>query len=165
MSAVAHSQPAYSADSVGLASAATATDIFTITGSATRTIKVTKVTASGRQTTAGQVLIILLKRSTANAGATTNETEVPHDSNDAAASATVRSYTANPTPGTLVGRVASTEILVPAAATAADGGKVVFDFSDAPVVLRGTGEVLALNLNSVTVTGGSFNCSVMWTEE
>lgn len=169
MATIEREPATYAANAVGIAAAATATDIFTLTGSATRTVKVRKIIATGIQTTAGQVLVIALKRSTANAGATTAQTAVPLDSNDdAAASATARTYTANPTTGTLVGRVMAIRGLVPAAATAADQERFVFDFEGKigkPLTLRGIAEVLAINLNGVTVTGGTFDFSVIWTEE
>src|SRR6266853_6038623 len=58
----------YSSAIVGLLSGALATDILTITGSATKTIKITKIGVSGTQTTLGDVNLLFIKRSTANSG-------------------------------------------------------------------------------------------------
>jgi hypothetical protein len=122
----------------------------------------------GTQTTAGAVNILLVKRSTANtAGTSTTLTAVPLDSLNSAATATVRSYTANPTLGTTVGTIYSEKVLVPTTTTL--GGELIFSTNlgqfNQDVVVRGTSEVLAVNLNSVTVAGGSFNISIIWTEE
>lgn len=96
----------YSAATAAFASAATATDIFIVQGSATKTIRVIAVKVFATQTTAGAGNIFLLKRSTANTGGTTvATTRVPLDSQYPAATATVQHYTANPTVGTLVGNI------------------------------------------------------------
>ena len=157
----------YSAAMIAVASAATATDIFTITGSTGKVIDVIEVEISAVQTTASNILIQLVKRSTANTGGgtPTTATNVPHDSRSAAATATVRSYTANPTLGTAVGTMRAQRALVPAAGTATAEIPVEWTFVDGqPVSLRGATEVLAVNLNGVTVTGGSFNCYIVWKE-
>lgn len=158
----------YSATSLNIATVATPTDVFTITGTATKTVRVTKIVMSGTQTTAGVISVRLIKRSTANTGGTSAAaTAVAHDSNNAAATATVLSYTVNPTPGTAVGDVRSEKYLVPAPATVG-GTALIWDFGDQSgqhVVLRGIAQVLAINLNSVTLTGGSLTFYVEWTEE
>lgn len=157
----------YSASIVGLVPANLATDIFTITGSATKIVRITHIEISATQTTAGNANVVVLKRSTANTGGTsTNPAKVPHDSQNAAASATVAAYTANPTVGTLVGNIRSNKIFVSTATTM--GEEITMDFGVRPsqaVVLRGTAEVLAVNLNGVTLAGGSFDIDIEWSEE
>lgn len=159
----------YSAAVIDAATGLLATDIFTITGSATKTIRVLEIVVSGTRSTAAETDVLVLKRSTANSGGTsTTPTAVPNDSNDAAATATVRSYTANPTTGTLVGVVRSVSIDL--AATNLNSGSSsihVWDFRHVgqPPTLRGTSEVLAVNLNGVTITGSSLDISIEWTEE
>lgn len=162
----------YRAVGLNIASVLTPTDIFTITGSGTKTIKVTKIIVSAQQTTTSLRDVIILKRSTANSGGTsTTMTNVVNDSNDAAATATVRAYTANPTTGTLVGNVDTAKIVVDTAAVGANASSppdwvFIFDGQSAkPLVLRGTGEVVAVNLNSITSAGGLWNFTVEWTEE
>lgn len=160
--------PSYSASSTFTAVSG-ATDIFTITGSATKTIRIRRVTVSGTNTGNTNALIVMLKRSTANTGGTsTNLTEVPHDSNDAAATATALSYTANPTTGTLVGNLYHRLMYLPSLTSSnvrsefemgwgQDGAK--------PIILRGTSEVFAINMNSVAITGTTvMNISIDWTE-
>lgn len=155
----------YSA-SANVAAAASATDIAILPGSATTTVFVTKVIISGIQTTGGLADVLLIKRSTANtAGTSTAMTAIPHDANDAAATAAPLSYTANPTPGTAVGtfRRGYTPI---GAATAVVNPLIVYDFGDKgrPIVLRGIAQGLAINLNGVTLTGGTFDIVFEWFE-
>lgn len=159
-------EPTYSTSIIGLTAASAATDIFTITGSATKTIKVKKISITGTQTTAGANNIVLLKRSTANsAGTATTPAIVPHDSNSAAATAVVRAYTANPTAGALVGNVRATKMLVPTITGAEAPVEFTFGLEETQSLrLRGTGEVLALNLNGQTLLGNSFDIFIEWTE-
>lgn len=157
----------FSACALAFTAANSATDIFTITGSASKTIRVTKIEITASQTTAGSNNVVVLKRSTANsAGTSTTLTNVKHDSNNASATATVRSYTANPTTGTLVGNIRVDKMQI---ATALLTSQVItHDFGNRPsqsIVLRGTGEVLAINLNATTITGNNFNIFIEWTEE
>lgn len=159
----------YSATATGLVSPITPTDIVTITGSATKTIRVLNVEISGTRTAAGTSNVFLLKRSTANSGGTsTTPTAVPHDGQNAAASAVVRAYTVNPTTGTLVANVRVRSVYLSDLTANSYSSPAIWDFGSNPgqaVVLRGTGEVLALNLGAVTVAGNAFNVSLTWTEE
>ena len=158
----------YSATVGGLALAATATDIFTLTGSATKTVRITKVWFNAIETTAAQVAVILLRRSTANTvGTSTAQTATTYDSTNVAATATVLAYTANPTTGTLVGNLFTQRVFVPGAATASDAQGLSLsygDFGQQGIVLRGIAQVFAINLGGVTVVGGSANATIEWTE-
>lgn len=159
----------YSSTITALASAATATDIFTITGSGTKTVRVLRIEISSTQTLASTANILLIKRSAANTGGTsTTPALIPHDSADAAGTATVRAYTANPSAlGAAVGTIRVIRLDIPATGSVGSS-PVVWTFGDLPgksVVLRGTAEVLAVSLNSVTLGGGTFDLSIMWTEE
>jgi len=159
----------YAAASAPFTAAATATDIFTITGSATKTIRVTRIEITGTQTTGLNQNILLLKRSTADtAGTSAAVTAVPQDTNNPAATATVLSYTANPTLGTLVGNIRADKYLIPAPGTLTGNPPLIWTFGDRPeqaLLLRGTAQVLAVNLNGATLAGNSFTISVSWTEE
>jgi hypothetical protein len=157
----------FSAGVAGITVAATPTDVFTITGSATKTIRVTLIAIDGTETTATQRNVLLIKRSSANSGGTsTTLADVSHDSTNAAGTATVRYYTANPTLGTTVGTMRASRLYVGTTTSVSD--EVVWDFGDRPaqaIVLRGTGDVLAVNLGGVTSAGNSFNMYIEWTEE
>jgi hypothetical protein len=172
-------KPTYSAAKVGLVPAATPTDIFTITGSASKIVRVThiEITATTTAATAAAIDVLLLKRSTADTGGTTtgSPTPVPHDSANPAVSATVLAYTANPGAlGTIVGTAIRNSKLVQTLATytATDYPAItplVWDFGNRPgqgIVLRGIADVLAINLNGVSVSAGAlFNISAEWSEE
>jgi hypothetical protein len=162
--------PTYSASFIGAVTAAAATDIFTITGSATKTVRVTGIYLTGTQTTAGVVSFQLVRRSTANtAGTSTTATAVSFDTSDSAATAVVRAYTANPTLGTTVGTLlAFQKAIVPAAFGSSDVRPVFIDLTQTglkAIVLRGTSQVLAINTNGANLTGNSMALTVVWTEE
>lgn len=160
----------YSA-SAQLAPAATATDVFTITGSATKTVRILRVQLTGQATAAANVVIALAKRSAANTGGTSAAiTAVPHDSTDAAATATVLNYSVNPAGlGALVDNPRRQLLALPASSSPAFGATpVVWEFTTRNgkgIVLRGIAQVLAINLLGQTVTGGSMGVDIEWTEE
>lgn len=159
----------YSAATGPFASANTATDFFAIVGSGTKTVNVRRIRLMGTQTTAGIVRVLLNKRSADNTGGTSaNPTKVPWDSADAAATAIVRSYTVNPAAlGTLVGAIDDAKILVPTTTGVLSQPVMEWDFVGMfgrPLTLRGTAEILALNLNSTTITGNSWAIFVEWSE-
>jgi hypothetical protein len=139
--------------------AATPTDIFVVGGSGTKTIRVQKVCFSATQTTAGMMSFFLIKRSSADtAGTSGTVASIPHDSNSAAATASVLQYTANPTLGGTVGTVRRSLVMVPATTTALHDGEFCWDFSlsnyTQGVVLRGTAQQLAVNLGGATLPTG-----------
>ena len=160
----------YSAAILGLAVANTPTDIFTINGSATKTIRVTRIAFTAIQTTAAQRDVVIIKRSAANTGGTSSAvTAVPHDSSNAAGTASVKAYTVNPTGlGATVGNFRTRKVFVGTAAGTQNSDEFIVDFGDRPgqaIVLRGTAETLAINLNAVTSAGNSCDISIEWTEE
>lgn len=159
----------YAAGIASLAPAAAATDVCTITGSATKTIRVTKVYLSFIATTAISVPVSLIRRSAANTGGTSAVlAATTHDTNSPAATASVVSYTANPTAlGALVGTVLEAG-KIPAPLTGGAVQVTVLEFgtaSNQAIVLRGTSQILAVNLNGTTVVGGSLSVAIQWTEE
>lgn len=159
----------YSAAIAGLVVATvTPTDIFTITGSASKVIRVTRVIFSATKTVVGTIDLILLKRSTANSGGTsTTLTNVPHDSTNLAGTATVRAYTVNPVLGVLVGNICTTKHFQSSAALDTESFRIDFGGDrKQPVILRGTDEVFAVNLNmtAVSMLGNSTDIAIEWTE-
>lgn len=163
--------PTYAASVTGLVPAAAATDIFTIYGSASKTIRITRLESSGIASTAGSFVFSLIKRSSVNTlGTSTAVTRVPNDSANVAATATVLAYTASPTVlGTTVGGVRAQRVFMstPTLVTHTPPTVLVWEFGTAGQnqVLRGVGEGLALNLGAATVIGGLMNISVEWLEE
>lgn len=161
------SKATYSAGKLGLVP--TTTDVFTITGSATKIIRVTRVEVSFIQSIYNINEVQLIKRSTANTGGTsTSILAVSHDSTNAAATATVLAYTANPTLGTSLGVVRTVKLYGDATNQPSGENVITWDFGTRPaqaIVLRGTTQVLAVNLNGVSISGASFDISIEWTEE
>jgi hypothetical protein len=158
----------YSAGVTSVSSAALATDIFTITGSATKLIRVLQVLISGYRSVSSAIPIRLDKRSTANTGGTPlTVTSCPHDSNDPSATALVQAYSTNPTTGVLVAVIRSQEMFLNTQATG-QSDVIDWEFGLLPgkaIVLRGTSQVLAVNLGGLTITGGTFDFFITWTEE
>lgn len=144
------------------------TDTFTITGSASKLVRITRISFSGTQSTGAIRDVLIIKRSTANTGGnSTTPNMVPHDSTFPAATATVRNYTTNPSGlGTVVGTIRAQKVFIGATTTLSR--EFCVDWgprnSQAPV-LRGTNEVLAINLNGVSSTGNSLSINIEWTEE
>lgn len=157
----------YGAAIIGLVPAAATTDFFTITGSATKTIVVTKIRIGATTTLGSAKDILLVKRSTANsAGTSTTPTVVPYDSVNVAGTATIRAYTANPTLGTLIGTIQAMKFQISAAGTANQDLELLVGNSFAQgITLRGTAQVLALNGNAVAFGGGaSLDVFIEWIE-
>jgi hypothetical protein len=161
--------------SVGFTLVVAAGDAVTIAGSATKTIKITRIKYSGTSTaaTGAAVDVALIKRSTADtAGTSTAPTPVPLDSNDAAVTAVVTAYTVAPTLGTAVGTIA-VDKYVPtlATATATDfpiPAYVEYMFGNRPshgIVLRGTAQQLCINFSATPLATNSFDFTIEWTEE
>ena len=169
----------YAAASSFTAPAATTTDFWQIYGSGTKTIKVLRVEAAyvGEWNYSGSDKFFLIKRSTANSGGTsTTVTNVPLDSANSAGTATVKIYTDNPSSlGTSVGQVSSGLINntiwngAGSLPISSQSSTTLFDhkLTGQPIVLRGTGEGLCLNFNSVkpTATTPLIAITVTWTEE
>lgn len=154
----------YSAIITSLAIASAATDIFTITGSASKKIKVRYVSISATATSTTVQDFQLVKRSATNTGGTSSTpAAVPHDSGDAAASATVRAYTANPTSlGAIVGSGIRTNRVIIGQTGGGSGvssDQVIIWNSSLPFVkpltLVSASEVLAINFNGGTSTGAT----------
>lgn len=152
-----------------VAPAASATDVAVLTGSGTKTVRVNRVAVTGIATTAVTTPVQLVKRTTANTGGTSADQSGnigKHDSGSGAATATAASYTANPTTGTASGNIRRQYMHFPLAT--APGSQIVWTFgdrNDQALVLRGTAEQLAVNLQAVTVSGGSLIVEFDWTEE
>jgi hypothetical protein len=145
------------------------TDLVTIIGSATTVVKLIRVIFSGTIVTAainGSVSII--KRSTADtAGTSTAPTIIPLDANNAAATAVLAAYTANPTLGTTVGTIWQAKYLYPIAASG-NPTVLTIDFNQMGQIatLRGVVQQLALNLNAVAfASAGSVDYSFVFSEE
>lgn len=159
----------YATGITGLVVPAAATDVFTIFGSSTKTIVVVHFEVTGAVSSKAMADVQLIKRSTANTGGTaTNPAAVPMDSTNAAGTATISAYTANPTLGTSVGIIHANKLLLGVSGTD-QPQSIAFNFDrdgkTQGVYLRGTGEGLCLNLNGGTFSSPSLSIDVAWYEE
>ncbi len=147
----------------------TTTDFINITGSNSKTIRITEIRFSATQTTAGVVAVCLQKRSTLNTGGTPSTLfAVPNDSASAPATAVVTYYASTPVAGVSIGLVRNSKVLVPVpAGTSAQ--EIVWTFGDRPsqaLVLRGAAENVSISLVFAgTLTGATVAASIEWTEE
>lgn len=145
--------------------AATPTDVLTLTGSASKIVRLRKLTLYGLATAVGILDAALIRRSAANTGGTSAaQTAMKLDTVDAAASAVLTQYTANPGAlGTAVGNI--------------DVGKLNFSLAGAitPLVwdwtgvkaptLRGVTDILALNFaGGALPLGVGFSYRISWEE-
>lgn len=159
-------KPTYSASITGSAPVASATDVCSLSGSATKTVKVRRILFSSVPTTAVTEPVAVVKRSTAyTAGAGSAIPQVPYDSSNAAGTVGMAEiWTGNPTVGTLVGVLADIHL-----GFAVATGAVLpytFEFGDLgqPIVLRGVAQQVAVNLSATTYSG-TIGCTFEWTEE
>jgi hypothetical protein len=158
----------YSASITGLVVAAGATDFFSIAGSSTKTIRVTKIEIVGTATAAAVQDIKLIKRAALNDGGTfTTLTNIPHDSSDDVATAVVKAYTVDPTSlGASIGLVRSPKIFLSTAVTQPSTSIILFgDRAAKSIVLRGAAQCLCLNYDGRTNAGNAISLSVEWIEE
>lgn len=171
VSAAMERQPTYSASVTALATATSATDFVTLTGSASATVRLTHAECAGTAATEGVATVQAVVRSTANtSGTSAAMVAQQHDSLDPAATATALSYTANPTLGTSTAILRSGKMLLPLATTSVTTPTgISWDFGredSEAVTLRGIAQVFALNGNGATLAAtASVNCSLTWTEE
>jgi len=149
--------------------AASATDIVTIEGPGSGTIRVSRIIISGTQTTAGHVLFALIRRNGTNSGGTfTNPTQFAHElAVDSAGAANIKAYTANPSGlGGVTAYVRRLYKFIPAATTAGDAPPLVWDFgSCGKEISVGSGALLSLSLEGATVTGGSLAVDIEYYSE
>jgi hypothetical protein len=148
------SSPTYSAATFG-ASAAAATDVATLYGSASKIIRVHQIVVTSNQT----VTVSVVRRSTPDAGGTsTSMTAVSHDSNSAAATAVATVYSANPGAlGTAAGTIDQVQY------TAGQMLTLSYGATDQSLVLRGTSQGIAVNFNGGGAGGGTC-VKFRWTE-
>lgn len=164
----------YGATSVGLVPAASATDVFCLTGSATKVIRVQRLRLSGSAGTLVNVPITVLKRASANTGGTlATTTALPAayalDSTNVAATATLSAWTANPTlVDSAPGILAAATLGLSTTGTTLSGTGVLFDWESRnfmqAVTLRGIAQQMCVNFNAVSVSSGVVNINVAWTE-
>lgn len=150
---------------------ATATDVLVLSGSASKVVRVTKVSIVGTATAASIYDHYVVKRTAANTGGTsTTPTAAVSDSTDPAQSATLRLYTANPSAlGAGVTIEANKTYLSASTTPGAAALPSIYSFgvrNDKAIVLRGTSQSIAINFNGQAVpAGSSLYLAIEWTED
>lgn len=160
-------KPAFRYASIGNTPAATPTDVLTLTGSATKTIRVRRIWVSGLAGTAGLLTPRLVRRAAANTGGTsTAPTPMKMDTADAAATGVLALYTANPTINSTVGTLGARALFLNLATAGKDA--VEWEFPGTyhrGLVLRGALDILAVNFAGAAVpAGGLLDFELEWTE-
>lgn len=152
--------------------AALATDVFTISGSSTKKVIITKIEVSAHASGAGTIDFYLFKRTVLDTNGTLNGTQptvVLHDSTNPYSSATIKLYSANPTLGAGA-MVRGTHYTLPGNSQNAyvpepwieEFGMNGFNQG---IVLNGVNESLAFSLNGQTIPSGfDFYLTIEWIE-
>jgi hypothetical protein len=167
----------YAAAFSGYAAYATPTDLFSLIGSATKTVAVINMSFGIQSTASALQTLDLIRRSAANTGGTaTTLTAALHDSTQAAATAVAKIWTAAPALGASAGILKS---IVAASTTLALGPTLLgtnftnwnapsplsADDFRRPIILRGVAESLNLNYRGAALTAGFVACGfVEWIE-
>lgn len=141
--------------------------LMQIIGSATKTIRITRIACNGILTTAGMVLI-QVQRTTAAASSVSNAvvaTPQKLDTANAAATAVATSYTAA-TLGTGNTLLASARALYAPASALSTGIEFLFgNRNSQSLILRGTSEWAQITVATSSYTGALFDIDVEFTEE
>jgi hypothetical protein len=168
----------YAAGFIGLVPPASATDTICLAGSATKTIKLTQVKLSGTAGTLVTVPITLVRRATVATGGTAASTTANPannisklDTNNATATAVPIAYTAVPTiTDAAPTYLDSASLTLGTTAAATVTNPLLFDYSNVqnllqPVTLRGVAQQVCLNFNTISISSGVLNGTLVWTEE
>lgn len=149
--------------------AATPTDLLLLKGAANRVFKIRRILVSGIATTAGDLPILLIKRTADNtAGTRAAQSAGKADSADASASALQAFlYTVNASSlGASAGTLRARRLFLNLATAAKSQVEFVFGNSwSKPIYLRGASEYLAINANGAALPAGAkLDFEVDWTE-
>lgn len=168
--------PTYSAASVGLVPASSATDILCINASSSKSVSVREIILSGTAGTAITTPVLLYRRVSLDTGGTAATgialpVGVPNISTDPAATAVLTAYTANPTvvdssPSLLVAPAVSFSVTTGTnSSTIINAGSQVDLLSKGYDLVKGSTQQLCLNLNAASVSSGVLAISIQWTEQ
>jgi len=144
---------------------------FSICGSASKTVRIQRITITG--TVASAAIygdIVLKKTSTATSGGTaTTLTDVPFDSNSTAATAVVKYYTVLATAGTSAGVLLTQTAFFPITGTVSMMlPQVVWTWRDPDAespTLRGTAQCMEANFGTTPTNAPTLSVSIAWTEK
>jgi hypothetical protein len=155
--------------SSGIATPTFVSYFFVIQGSATKTVRITKLSLSGTATTGGQKVFGAYRGTGISGGTPTVLVIQTHDSTNAAATATATQYASGSTPTFAdTGPIRSWTLFMPALASVTAPGVIYETFGNGPdqeIILRSTNEVFALTLVGGAIAGAAMNAYIEWTEE
>lgn len=154
----------------GLNPAANPTDLIQISGSASSIVRIRSLTFTGIATSASNIFINTVRRSTLATGGTSSlATLVNRDNLDNLATAQVKVFTANPSGlGTLIGVADGGRLNI---APAANGGidRLALQYSwmnDKAPILRGVNDCLCINLGGLAwPAGGALDVNIVLSED
>jgi hypothetical protein len=140
-----------------------------ITGSATMTVRIKKITVWGQAATKF-FAELTLGRATAvsGTGGATAVTPGKNDKNDPNATATINCYTAAAVSGAGFAVMGGKIMGVAAPSATMIAQPVVWDFcinNEKPLILRGAGDVLEVYNNTTGLGTGTFGFDVLWEED
>lgn len=173
------SKTTYRAVSIGLVPAASATDFFCISGSASKIIKVTGFRLQGTAGTLTSVPVVVLRRASLDTGGTAASTIAnpantigKSDTNNPTATAVLIAYTANPTIVDASPTYMSAGYLTtPTVAAGTNTPITEFTFgANLPqftqqLTLRGLTDQVCLNMQAGSISSGVLEITASWTEE
>jgi len=148
---------------------ASSSPTISVTGSATKTIRITRIRLSVAAT-AGAICDLSLKRfSTLTGGTSASQSAniAKLDTNNATATAVVNLYTAAATTATAAGILAAERYEIVTASVSVAPQAVEWDFSNMNAqacVLRGTGDFVGILFSAIGTTPDG-DCWIEWTEE
>lgn len=157
--------------------AASATDIACIAGSSTKTVYVDYIRLTGTAGTLVTAPFTLVRRASVDTGGTAATTTAnwannisKADSSNPTATATLISYSANPTINdTSPTYVTSAWATLPVTSAGTSIAPLVWEWSNTSFsqrpTLRGVAQQLCINLNAVSVSSGLLDVAIQWTEE
>ena len=153
----------------GFVVAATPTTVVEIIGAANKRIRIKEIWFDGTVASSLGFDFTLNKRSVAaTGGSSTNQDSIPNETGVALPGLVVKAYTANPTPGTLVGRLKRNvfSILTTASTTYRnpDSSCWVWDDNDAPL-LTSASDILTIDMASPATSPTRLDVSIVYFEE
>jgi hypothetical protein len=162
------SLPSYAVAVTGVVPYSSAQDIIEIKGDGTKTLHIKRIALSGIANGTTTVDVFLIKQSQADKnGTSTVRTIVPLDSSDSASVATVKSYTAAPSGGSVIGYAAARKFTLVTSTTTVGLAPLILDFAIQgvrPMNLQGN-ESLTVNLGGANITSGAIDADILWSEE
>ena len=144
---------------------ASATDIVEIIGSGSSSIQITQIFISGVATASSVVNLALIRKSSlATGGSSSTIAATNHETGDAATTATVKTYSANPTVGTTVGRLRLFPI--PLGTSSLYGSPLQLDFgiNGKPIILSGATQTLCISNAGSVPSGTILTVSIEYAE-